>query len=150
MCDERKGFEPPVEMRKSMPVFRCRHVAKGIRKPGGREFTSVHEFSGRKALAFCGIARPGSFLCTLRETGIRVVDFVPYPDHHGFTAGDAAELAGRARAAGAEMVITTEKDAVKFRDLPFDDPPLWALNVELSLLDHHEEWEWYIMGVIKG
>ena len=60
-------------------------------------------------LGFAGIAKPWRFERTLRDAGVRLADFAPFPDHAAFTERDLTFLAERATAAGAGLV-TTEKD----------------------------------------
>ena len=70
--------------------------------------------------AVAGIGNPERFFRHLQGMGL---DFTahPYPDHHPFTAADLAY-------AGAEVVLMTEKDAVKCRR--FEDESHWELPVE--------------------
>ena len=72
---------------------------------------------GRRALAVAGIARPERFFATAREQGWTVVKEVAFRDHHWFTAEDVKELVAAARAAGADVMLTTEKDAVRLAGL---------------------------------
>ncbi|MEW6328430.1 MAG: tetraacyldisaccharide 4'-kinase [Thermodesulfobacteriota bacterium] len=74
---------------------------------------NLSELKGKKALAFCGIAHPGSFRDMLIRLGIDLVDFMDYPDHYDYHRGDLEEIEERAAGKGAEYIITTEKDAVK-------------------------------------
>jgi tetraacyldisaccharide 4'-kinase len=150
MCPEGGGGRPPLAPPGDVPAFRSRHVVTGLMRLADQSPLPLKEAEGKSALAFCGIARPGSFLDTLREAGVSPVDFVTYPDHHHFTSGDLAELAERAARAGAEMIITTEKDAVKIETHAGGTPPFYALTVELTLLDNADEWEWYLTGGIEG
>ncbi len=110
------------------------HVrAAGVTDGAGRPADSL---SGVPVLAAAGIARPERFQATLAGTGARVVEFVPYPDHVAYTAADAAHLTERARAAGAEAVAVTAKDAVKLGPLwPEGGPPLRVLEVALAFDD---------------
>jgi tetraacyldisaccharide 4'-kinase len=66
----------------------------------------------RKALAFAGIGRPEKFFATLEQEGIEVAARVPFPDHHRYSAADAAELLAQARDENLQLV-TTEKDLAR-------------------------------------
>src|SRR5579871_2012163 len=46
-------------------------------------------------LAFAGIARPEGFFHMLRSSGLRVIDSVPFADHHRYVAADMRRLARR-------------------------------------------------------
>lgn len=66
-------------------------------------------------IAFAGIGRPAKFFETLRASNYRVIDAVPFPDHHVFTAADIGRLTADAATKGARL-ITTEKDFVRLPD----------------------------------
>jgi tetraacyldisaccharide 4'-kinase len=87
------------------------------------------EGSGANVLAVAGIARPERFFAAVREQGFDVVGEMAFPDHHWFTAPDLESIARRATSAKAEIVITTEKDAVRI-----GAKPGWAaLPMEVSI-----------------
>jgi tetraacyldisaccharide-1-P 4'-kinase len=68
-------------------------------------------------LAVAGIANPDRFITSLREAGYNVVDLVTFADHHRYTAKDLAAIEAKMRGAGADVVFTTDKDAVRFEAL---------------------------------
>ncbi|TAN43072.1 MAG: tetraacyldisaccharide 4'-kinase [Nitrospirae bacterium] len=71
----------------------------------------------KKAMAFCGIARPESFRNALISAGIEVCDLITFRDHHRYKQADIDLVCGRAHEAGADYIIATEKDMVKIREL---------------------------------
>ena len=66
----------------------------------------------KSLVAFAGIAHPDKFFRTLEDLGGRLMERVPYPDHHAFTQGDAENLLRLASEHGAQLV-TTQKDFVR-------------------------------------
>ncbi|BDG06055.1 tetraacyldisaccharide 4'-kinase [Anaeromyxobacter oryzae] len=70
---------------------------------------------GARVALVSGIARPGAFRRTVEGLGAEVVSEHRFPDHHRFTAAELAPvLAGAATGpGGADLVVTTEKDAVR-------------------------------------
>jgi tetraacyldisaccharide 4'-kinase len=107
LIDSGEGTHPSTE--------RLIERAQGLRLPilGARIAPrSTLRLQGRRVIGFAGIGRPGKFAATLSATGATIVDFVPFPDHHPFTAQEAGDLLERAVAADAELV-TTAKDAVR-------------------------------------
>jgi tetraacyldisaccharide 4'-kinase len=64
-----------------------------------------------RVAAFCGLGNPDSFWSTLRELGVAPVSRRAFGDHHRYTRQELAGIAAEARAAGAEALVTTEKDA---------------------------------------
>ena len=58
---------------------------------------------------------------------------INYPDHHRYTLSDCRRIAAAALTAGAESLLTTEKDLVKLARLQFDWPvPLRALRIKID------------------
>jgi tetraacyldisaccharide 4'-kinase len=82
---------------------------------------------GSRALACAGIARPERFFDAARRQGWNVVRTVPFRDHHWFTAGDVDRLLAMARSLSADVILTTEKDAMRLLDLSIaSGPPAFA------------------------
>ncbi|MFM2092517.1 MAG: hypothetical protein RLZZ127_3006 [Planctomycetota bacterium] len=67
-------------------------------------------------LLVSGIGNPDGFTRAAVAAGTAAVEHWTYPDHHHYTAADAAGIAARAAALGA-TVATTGKDAVKLAPL---------------------------------
>ncbi len=108
---------------------------------------------GRAVLAFAGIAAPERLADTLAAHGASVRDLVAFPDHYSYGARDLLAIAQRARAVGADVLVTTEKDAVRLRgaglgpsggpeSLPARAPlpSVWVLRVRLEPLRSPDAW----------
>jgi tetraacyldisaccharide 4'-kinase len=89
-------------------------------------------------LAFCGIADPESYRQTLDREGIDYIDLVVFPDHHPYLEKEASDLMDKARRAGANALLTTEKDAVRWPVIE-DALPLHVLPVDLVPVKGEEE-----------
>jgi tetraacyldisaccharide 4'-kinase len=86
-----------------------------------------------RAFVLSAIAVPELLLADLAALGCRVVGTALFRDHHRFTAAEIAGAASAARAAGADAVVTTEKDAVR---LAWDaGPPLLVHRIEAVVED---------------
>jgi tetraacyldisaccharide 4'-kinase len=79
-----------------------------------------------RPVAFCGIARPQSFISQLRSNGIEPVAEKFYRDHHSYTEQDVRALLEILRQSDAGGFITTEKDAI---NLGRHRAALWPLSV---------------------
>ncbi len=64
-------------------------------------------------MVFCGIARPYSLLQMLSRQGVAPIATAFFRDHHAYRERDIIRLLEKAKAAGAQSLITTGKDAVK-------------------------------------
>jgi tetraacyldisaccharide 4'-kinase len=89
-----------------------------------------------RALAFCAIGNPHGFRDDLVATGIDVVGFRSFRDHHRFTDAEIAALVSEARQSGTALV-TTEKDLARLaaRVDRFGDRPPVGLAIELRVVD---------------
>ena len=67
--------------------------------------------------AFCGLANPASFWTTLERLGIQPAYKWYFGDHHSYTPRELMRVKSQAIAAGADVLLTTEKD---FVNLPAD------------------------------
>ncbi len=76
---------------------------------------------GSRVAAVAGIARPERFFDDLRAAGLDVVHTVAFADHHRYGRREADRIQRVARRAGAEAIVTTDKDFVRLEPwLPFD------------------------------
>lgn len=87
------------------------------------------------ALAFAGIGNPKAFFADLCVAGAKVVATRAFRDHYRYTARDLNALQRQARKAGAEELVTTEKDAVKLSpELRVGlEMPLRVVRIELEV-----------------
>ncbi len=85
------------------------------------------------AFAFCAVARPESFRATLEEARAPVVGLAAFRDHHPYTDADLRKIEERADRAGAAVLVTTEKDAVKVEGRA--RLPLLAARIEAEVFE---------------
>ena len=122
------------------PVASARYEPVEVRRAGDGARLPLAELARRRLLAFGGLAAPRSFMQTAQALGIPLAGFVEFGDHHWYTEGELAELARRAAMAGAEGLITTEKDAMRLRDFALPRLPLWILSVRMVLATGQATW----------
>src|SRR5262249_33955772 len=70
-------------------------AARGLPVFHGRltpDAASVKAMAGKQVLAFAGIGNPQKFFATLTQAGIDVAVKRSFPDHHRYSAADAAAL----------------------------------------------------------
>jgi tetraacyldisaccharide 4'-kinase len=67
------------------------------------------------AIAVCGVARPGTFVASLAEAGIKPAELLVFRDHHRYSRSDLDRIRSAAVRTGARRVVTTGKDEVKLR-----------------------------------
>jgi tetraacyldisaccharide 4'-kinase len=103
----------------------------GVQDPAARE---------RKFYAFCGIGNPSAFLADLRDWGFQIAGHAFFPDHHRYTQQDVRDIQARARQAGAEGAICTEKDVFNLPRVPWDACGAWYCRISLEIGREDEFW----------
>ncbi len=91
--------------------------------------------------AFCGLGNPQVFRRTLERMGVRLVDWLEFPDHHRYRPHELRHMAAQFQAHGAAALVTTEKDAVNLGEGSADllgAAPLYWLSVSL-VVEREEE-----------
>ncbi|HVG31224.1 MAG TPA: tetraacyldisaccharide 4'-kinase [Pyrinomonadaceae bacterium] len=86
------------------------------------------------AAAFCGIGNPRAFFANLAREGFELRCSRAFADHHAYTQQDVDGVERAARLNGAEVLITTAKDAVKLRGLRFG-LPCYEVEIEFEIDD---------------
>lgn len=102
-----------ISLQENIPVFNFDYQILNLCNHEGPAPALELELQGARVIAFSGIANPSSFLNTLGELNLNILDYKAFQDHHQYTASDIKHLlAGRERL-DAQYIITTEKDWVK-------------------------------------
>jgi tetraacyldisaccharide 4'-kinase len=127
--EELQALEARLGPRRTFRV--SRHVV-GWRTLGGAEASAP-----RRVFLFAGIARPERFEADATASGAEIVGRAFFTDHHRYRAREVEGLAARARAGGAEALVTTAKDAVRLEGLVSVAPsvPIVVLHIAVSFSD---------------
>lgn len=96
---------------------------------------------GKWVACLSGIARPESFENSVRELGGRVEICRRFPDHHWFEEQELEQFYERCADRAMEMIITTEKDAVRLSRPEQIEVPIYFLRIEVEILEGMHLWE---------
>lgn len=77
--------------------------------PRNLRLTIPQELEGKRLFAFAGLADNDQFFRSLPN----VVGTLSFPDHHRYRESDLEAIRAAARDVQADLIVTTEKDAVK-------------------------------------
>lgn len=91
------------------------------------------EDAPKRAVVFCGIARPNAFCDQLRASGLDLVATKFYRDHHQYTMQDVRGLMRIRDKYNADGFITTEKDMINLGQLSSELPNLAVARVTMEL-----------------
>jgi len=115
-----------------VPVMYCYSTITGLRHLATGEVYEAKDFAGWNIAAACGIANPRAFADDILQAGINIVSETFFADHHAFAQDDVDRINREAREAGADAILTTEKDAVRLEGLAHGDIPLYAAQLEIQ------------------
>ena len=123
-------------------IIECCHRPKYLEEVyvrGRRE--PLEKLRGARVAALSAIAVPAGFEAFLRQLGAELVATESFADHHRYTQQEIIDFINTAKAARADFIVTTEKDAVRIPKLERLDVPLYFLRVEIDILSGQESFD---------
>lgn len=96
---------------------------------------------GKKVASLSGIAQPESFEQSLTNLGADLVYAKRFADHHRFTQQEVLNAINRSKKRQAEVILTTQKDAVRFPKIDRRDLPLCFMRVEIRILNGAKDFQ---------
>ncbi len=125
-------------------ISECRHQAKYLQDIFTKERVPLDYIKDLPVAAVSGIASPKGFEDELIRLGARVLYHKRFADHHRYTQQEIIDVINKGLQRGAKIVVTTEKDAVRFPMLERRDLPMFFLRVEIEMLTGAEEFRAWI------
>ncbi len=114
------------------PVFAASTRLLGFRRFGGESApVSADEIGAGPFFAFCGLGNPDAFFRDLGSWGLAICGQAIFPDHHLYTQQDFLEIMRAGKRAGANVFVTTEKDAQNLGDFKFEEAPVYVAVIDL-------------------
>jgi tetraacyldisaccharide 4'-kinase len=110
------------------PLYFSEYKATGLRSIHGGQ-AGLSGLENKKVFAFCGIANPESFRGTLQQAGSIIVELKSYRDHYRYSRKDMDEIADKAKRLGADLIVTTEKDMIKIKEISGLPSNIYALEI---------------------
>lgn len=115
----------------SKPVFMAKHEPLYIVNIKGEKFP-LKTVTEKKLLLVCGIAKPERFIRMVQNLKPASVFSAIYPDHFEYTESDIREIEEIFHSEAFDMVMTTEKDMVKLKNL-YLNLPIYALSIRMEI-----------------
>ncbi len=113
-------------------IFTASHKAQDLfdLEAGERENLDYY-LQEKKVMALSGIAEPRSFFSLLTAHGAIVKEKMVFPDHHSYSRCDIEIIQKRSKS--LDMIVTTEKDAVKIKEVPRSGIKIMVLSVNFKV-----------------
>jgi tetraacyldisaccharide 4'-kinase len=142
---ERGGNEALIQRirryNRTAEIIECSHRPVYLQNVFTAERLPLETLAGKYVGAFSAIAAPESFEDGLKRLGAHVELSRRFIDHHRFTEQEIRSFAARCRRRDVEMVLTTEKDAVRFPAQMELEAPAYYLRVEIDILSGEDSWQ---------
>jgi len=97
------------------PIYHCDHLHSGLWIPATNQTLPMESLAGQKVFVTAGIGDPAAFARQIESVGAVIVGTRWFEDHHAFASSEIQFLIDAAKHAGADRIITTEKDWVKIK-----------------------------------
>ena len=123
----------------SAAIIECVHHPMYFEDVFTGERQSLDYVVGRKVGSLSGIAQPESFEQSLVALRADLVYSKRFADHHRFTQQEILNAINRGKKRQAELIITTQKDAVRFPKLDRRDLRILFMRVEIKILTGAED-----------
>ncbi len=104
-----------IERHTNAPIFYCKYVISDISNLLTAETKPIEFFQNKKIGAFAALAEPGSFFSMLQRSGVSLHETLSLRDHAEYN--DAVYSKITPMLASCEVLLTTEKDAVKIGEV---------------------------------
>ena len=104
----------------------------------------IEAIGGKKVGIFCGIAHPDYFQETVLEEGAEVVSNLFVSDHFSVESHSLIQFAHESKEKGAELLLCTEKDRVKFTEPQNLGLPVGWIQTQLKLVAGQNEWNHFV------
>jgi tetraacyldisaccharide 4'-kinase len=115
-------------------IIECVHHPLYLEDLFTGERRELETLKGRKIAALSGIAQPESFENSLIKLGAELVYSKRFADHHRFTQQEVLNVVNRGKKRQAGVIITTQKDAVRFPKIDRRDLPIYFMRVEIKIV----------------
>ena len=112
-------------------IVECNHTPKVLKDVWSREEYPLSWLNGKTTCTLSGIASPKGFENSLRHLGAKVVWCERYADHHRYDSSEILYALNRTADMGADALVTTEKDAVRFPR--FETTPVRCLYLRIAI-----------------
>ena len=126
---------------KTAEIIECTHGPIHLENVFTRERLPLEHLKDQWVGAISAIAVPEAFEGGLEKLGARVEIRRRFADHYRFTRREVDKFMQRCVERDMQLIVTTEKDAVRFPRPTSLDVPVYFLRIEVEILKGREIWD---------
>ena len=143
-CNGRSNEELIARIRRhnrTAEIIESTHVPVYLEDVFTRDRQPLEFLKDKWVAAISAIAVPEAFEGSLEKLGARVEIRRRFSDHHRFSRKDVEKFMQRCVERDMELILTTEKDAVRFPRPASIDVPVYFLRIEVEILKGMDIWQ---------
>jgi tetraacyldisaccharide 4'-kinase len=122
-------------------IIECAHGPVHLENVFTRERQPLDFLKDKWVGAISAIAVPEAFEGSLKKLGARVEIRRRFADHYRFSRREVDRFMQRCVERDMQLILTTEKDAVRFPRPSSIDVPVYFLRIEVEILKGREIWD---------
>jgi tetraacyldisaccharide 4'-kinase len=126
---------------KTADIVECTHGPIHLENVFTRERQPLEFLKDKWVGAISAIAVPEAFEGSLEKLGARVEIRRRFADHYRFSRKDVDKFMQRCVERDMQLIVTTEKDAVRFPTPTSIDVPVYFLRIEVEIIKGREIWD---------
>ncbi|MFH1380800.1 MAG: tetraacyldisaccharide 4'-kinase, partial [Candidatus Omnitrophota bacterium] len=117
--------------------MKATHAPKDLCGVYDRKVRSISDIKGKTVCLVSAICAPSYFRYTAEKCGLSVGLEFTFPDHYLYREKDLKRICGECAERKIDIILTTDKDAVKLKNLQLPDnaPGVLALTVEFEIIE---------------
>ncbi len=121
------------------PISMATHGPTKLYGYNGKDM-KLDKVKDKNVLIFSALANPHQFEETIKKLNPKEISTIEFSDHHEFNKRDIDKIIAKSNDINADMVICTEKDFVKLKDI-YEIPKLHVLAIEFNILEDNICWK---------
>src|SRR3984957_4108346 len=123
-----------IKLNPAVPIIECVHHPLYFEDVFSGERAGLDFLKGKKVASLSGIAQPEGFEQSLVKLGGELVYSKRFADHHRFSQQEILNVINRSKKRASSVIITTQKDAVRFPKIDRRDLPIFFMRVEIKIV----------------
>ncbi len=127
-------------------ILKSSYKPIGFRNVSKDTWQDIDWIKDKRVVAFCGIAKPTSFLRSLEDLGAKVEKSFIYSDHHAHTSSDMDQITKESYRLGVDAIVTTEKDIARLTGSLDHLEKVFTLAIELDI-EEASRFEQYLFKI---
>jgi tetraacyldisaccharide 4'-kinase len=132
---EKQAARQQIRQYSKAPIWEATHQPLAVRDVHTQQEHALAVLNDASVAALAALAHNAEFFRSLETRGAHLVARLARRDHHAWREAEVRQFASHARQAGAQAIVTTEKDVVKLSPAWTRHLPLWVLKIVWQVND---------------